>query len=212
MSAGHSVNTDNSTLSKLDQQLFKLESALNLTAGVVILMLMMLAVAQIFGRKLFNMPVPGFIDWVEQAMAVFAFLGIAYCQRVGGHIRMDILIGRLRGRVLWLSEFVSTFVMILLSAALTYGSFLHFKRAWDLGDSSIDIALPIWPSKLMVPLALGLLTLRLILQAWGYLRAFKNNDIHPVAVPMIEDAATIAANEAMAVTMSGDGTDQESTR
>ncbi len=202
MSAGHSVHTDDSTLSRLDQRLFKLESGLNLVAGIVILMLMMLAVIQIFGRKIFNIPVPGFIDWVEQAMAVFAFLGISYCQRIGGHIRMDILVGRFRGRMLWLSEFVSTIVMMLLSTALTYGSWLHFRRAWDLGDSSIDIALPIWPAKLMVPVALALLTLRFILQAWGYLRAIKNNDIHPVAVPMIEDAATIAANEAMSVTMS----------
>ncbi len=201
MSASHSVNTDNSTLSQLDQRLFKIESGLNLVAGIVVFMLMLLAVAQIFGRKLFNVPVPGFIDWVEQAMAVFAFLGIAYCQRVGGHIRMDILVGRLRGRILWLSEFVSTIVMILLSTALTWGSWLHFKRAWDLGDSSIDIALPVWPAKLMVPVALTLLTLRFILQAWGYLRAFKNDEAQPVAVPMIEDAATIAANEAKSVSM-----------
>ena len=202
MSAGHSVNTDNSTLSRLDQRLFKLESGLNLVAGIVVLMLMMLAVAQIFGRKLFNIPVPGFIDWVEQAMAVLAFLGIAYCQRIGGHIRMDILVGRLRGRMLWLSEFVSTIVMILLAMALTYGSWLHFMRAWVLGDSSIDIALPIWPAKLMVPVALSLLTLRFILQAWGYWRALINNETHPIAVPLIEDAATIAAREALSVTMS----------
>jgi len=201
MSTGHSVKTDNSRLSRLDQQLFKLESALNLIAGIVVLMLMMLAVTQIFGRKLFNIPVPGFIDWVEQAMAVFAFLGIAYCQRIGGHIRMDILVGRLKGRVLWLSEFISTIVMILLSLALTYGSWLHFRRAWDLGDSSIDIALPIWPAKLMVPVALSLLSLRFILQAWGYWRAFMRNETVPTGVPLIEDAATVAANEAKSVSM-----------
>jgi TRAP-type C4-dicarboxylate transport system permease small subunit len=199
MSSSHSVNIDTSLLSRLDQRLFKLESSLNLVAGIVVMMLMLLAVVQIFGRKLFNYPVPGFIDWVEQAMAVFAFLGIAYCQRIGGHIRMDILVGRLRGRILWMSEFVSTLVMIFLSVALTYGSWLHFRRAFDIGDSSIDIALPVWPAKLMVPLALTLLTLRFILQAWGYLRAFLNNDTQPIAVPLIEDAATIAANEAKSV-------------
>lgn len=199
MSAGHSVHTDNSRLSQFDQQLFKLESALNLVGGIVVLFLMMLAVAQIFGRKLFNMPVPGFIDWVEQSMAVFAFVGISYCQRIGGHIRMDILIGRLRGRALWLAELASLVVMILLTTALTYGSWLHFLRAWTLGDSSIDIALPIWPAKLIVPVALSLLTLRFLLQAWSYMRAFRYNQTTPIAVPMIEDAATIAAKEAKAV-------------
>ena len=55
-------------------------------------MLVALAIANSLGRWLFNLPVTGYIDWVEQFMAVFAFIGIAYCQRLGGHIRMDILL------------------------------------------------------------------------------------------------------------------------
>ena len=190
------VRTDESALSRADLLLFRVERTINLTAGVVVLMLMLLAVVQILGRKLFNAPVPGFIDWVEQFMAVFAFLRLAYCQRLAGHIRMDIAIGRLRGRALWLAEFVSVVLMLLTTTALIYGSWLHFRRALDIGDSSIDIALPTWPAKLMVPVALTLLWLRLALQLWGYARALRRGDAFPVAVPLIEDAATIAQREA----------------
>lgn len=205
MSGSSSVLEDASALSRADRGLHKIESGLTLIGGLVVFALMLLAVTQIIGRKLFNMPVPGFIDWVEQAMAVFAFLGIAYCQRLGGHIRMDILVGQLRGRMLWAAEFVSTFVMLLLSAALTLGAFRHFQRAFDWDapswsrDSSIDIALPLWPAKLLVPLALFILCLRLILQLWGYWRAFKENADRPIAVPLIETAAEIAAKEAETV-------------
>ncbi|QIE54705.1 TRAP transporter small permease [Pikeienuella piscinae] len=204
--AGHSsVREDSSALSRADRALFRVESGLNLAAGVVVFALMLLAVAQIMGRKLFNVPVPGFIDWVEQAMAVFAFLGIAYCQRVGGHIRMDILIGRLTGRALWVAELISTVLMLLLTLALTVGAFRHFQRAFDWNatwfsrDSSIDIALPLWPAKLLVPLALGLLALRLALQIWGFWRALRDDDDAPVAVPLIESAAEVAAAEAETV-------------
>jgi TRAP-type mannitol/chloroaromatic compound transport system permease small subunit len=41
-------------------------------------------------------------------------------------------------------------------------------------DSSIDIGLPLWPAKLVVPLAFTLLWLRLVLQLWGYGRAFRD--------------------------------------
>ena len=34
-----------------------------------------------------------------------------------------------------------------------------------------------------------------MIQAWAYTRALISNDQHPVAVPMIEDAATTAAAE-----------------
>ncbi len=51
----------------------------------------------------------------------------------------------------------------------------------------------------MVPFALSVLALRFLLQLWGYARAFKNNAEHPVAVPLIEDAASVAAAEAESV-------------
>jgi len=98
MSSSSTVREDGSLLSRADQTFFKLESILNLAGGIVIFAVVLLAVANILGRKLFNIPVSGYIDWTEQSMAFFAFLGIAYCQRMGGHIRMDIFVGSLKGR------------------------------------------------------------------------------------------------------------------
>lgn len=207
MSGTSTIVEDRSGLSALDRLLFRVESWLALAGGVTVLGLVLLAVAQILGRKLLNMPVLGYIDLVEQAMAVFAFLGIAYCQRLGGHIRMDILVGRLKGRVLWAFEWASVFIMLVLSLLLTYGSWLHFKRAYDIGDSSIDIAIPLWPAKLMVPLALSFLSLRLLIQLWGYGRAFARDEERPAAVPLIETAAEQAQHEAETVSGADDDGD-----
>ena len=199
MAGNSSILEDDSRLSFFDRLYFKLESFFTLISGLTILALVFLAVANVLGRWLFNLPVTGYIDWVEQFMAIFAFLGIAYCQRLGGHIRMDIVVSCLKGRALWFSEFVATLLMLLLTLVFVYGSYLHFLRAFSNGDSSIDIGLPIWPAKLLIPFALTLLAIRLLLQLWGYARAFKNNEDYPVAVPMIEDAATQANNEAAQV-------------
>lgn len=204
-----SVFTDNSLLSRIEQKFYRIESAFNLIAGLVLFMLVFLAVVHVVSRKLLNAPVPGFVDWVEQSMAVFAFLGIAYCQRLGGHIRMDIVVSKFKGRVLWFSEFVSVSLMLIITCILVYGSWFHFVRSFDFAaplfsrDSSIDIALPLWPAKFLVPLALSVLAVRLFLQAWGYWRAFYENAERPIAVPMIEDAAMQAANEAETVSGAG---------
>jgi TRAP-type C4-dicarboxylate transport system permease small subunit len=94
-------------------------------------------------------------------------------------------------------------VLILL---LIWGSWAHFQRSFDFAaplwsrDSSIDIKLPIWPAKLIVPLAFSVLGLRLALQLWGYGRAIKSGTSEPIGVPLVEDAATVAAREAAAVT------------
>lgn len=199
------VLIDDSAVSRTDRALSKLESAFNLVAGLVVFALVALAVVHVLSRKFLNAPVPGFVDWVEQSMAVFAFIGIAYCQRVGGHIRMDIVVGALKGRALWFAEMLSCIFMALVTAALIYGSYFHFARSFDWGsplwsrDSSIDIALPLWPAKFLVPLALTLLFLRLLIQIWGYGRAFWYGLERPAAVPLIEDAMAQASSEAKTV-------------
>ncbi len=209
MSATSTVLQDDTRLSRADRAYFKLETLLTLLGGVVIFLLVFLASANVLGRWLFDLPINGYVDWVEQAMAFFAFLGIAYTQRLGGHIRMDMLVGHLKGRLLWFSELVSVVLMLGVTLVLIYGSYLHFYRAYELGDSSLDIDLPTWPAKLVVPVALSLLALRLLLQIWGYLRAVKTGTEAPVAVPLVEDAATVAAKEAESVMGSMNGNGEE---
>lgn len=199
MSSNAVIKEDSSLLSRSDRLLFRLESALNFLGGLVILALVLFATVNILGRWLFDLPIDGYVDWIEQAMAFMAFLGLAYTHRLGGHIRMDILVGRLQRRPLWLAELTSTLLMLVLTLALIYGSWLHFLRAYEIGDSSLDIELPTWPAKLVVPVALSVLALRLLVHLWAYLRALLEDDVEPVAVPLVEDAATVAAREAESV-------------
>jgi len=199
MAGSSTVLTDDSRLSRADRLYHRLEKWLALLGGIVIMLLVLLATVNVLGRWLFSLPISGYVDWVEQAMAFMAFLGLAYTQRLGGHIRMDILVSHLHGRRLWFTELLSTVLMLLVTLVLIYGSWLHFLRAWQIGDSSLDINLPTWPAKLVVPVALTVLALRLLLQCWGYLRAMREGGDRPVAVPLIEDAAAVAAAEAESV-------------
>ena len=105
---------------------------------------------------------------------------------------MDMVIGQLKGRALWGAELLSVVLILLLMIALTMGSWAHFERSFDCArplcsrDSSIDIGIPIWPSKLIVPMAFGVMCLRLVIQVIGYGRAFFLNLPAPVAVPLVQ--------------------------
>lgn len=202
------IREDHSLISKLDRTLFRLETWLALTSGFAVFSLMLLAVISVSGRNFFNAPLPGYVDWIEQAMPVVAFIGMAYCQRLGGHIRMDILISHLKGRALWLIEAIGVLLILLVVLLLLWGSWAHFERSFDFGsplwsrDSSLDIRLPLWPAKLLVPVAFAVMALRLVLQLAVYAMAFVKDEEFPVAVPIIEDAATVAANEVASVSVS----------
>jgi len=205
MAGSAAVLEDSSILSKLDRTLLPLERFCALMSGLAIFSLMFLAAYSVTGRKFFASPLPGYVDYIEAAMPIIAIMGVSYVQRDGTHIRMDMLVGALKGRVLWLFELISVLLMLLLIVALTWGAWEHFDRSFDCArpwcsrDSSMDISIPIWPSKLVVPIAFGVLALRLMLQSWGYGRALILGLENPVAVPLTLTIAEQAMAEAAAL-------------
>lgn len=205
MAGGAAVLEDSSILSRLDRALLPVERICAMTSGLAIFSLMFLAAISVSGRKFLGTPLPGYVDLIEVAMPIIAIMGISYVQRDGSHIRMDMVVSALKGRALWLFELVSVLAILVLMIALVMGSFAHFDRAFDCArplcsmDSTTDIYIPWWPSKLVVPIAFSVLVLRLILQAVGYGRAFVLGLENPVAVPLTLTVAEQAAIEAAAV-------------
>ena len=200
--AGAAVLEDSSTLSRLDRSLYRVERFFALIAGIFTLMLMVLAVVSVGGRELFERPLPGYVDWISQALPFIAFMGLAFTQRDGGHIRMDIVIGQLRGRALWFAELLTSVATLVILILLIWGAWSHFGRSFDWAapmwsrDSTIDINLPIWPTKLLVPMMFGVLVLRIVVQIIGYARALFLGLDSPVAVPLMQSVAEQAAAEA----------------
>lgn len=202
MAGASTVLEDSSLLSRLDRALLPVERVMALLSGLAAFSLMFLAAYSVTGRELFEAPLKGYVDFIEALMPLIAIMGVSYVQRNGGHIRMDIIIGAMSGRVLWLVELVMILLILALMIALVWGSWAHFDRSFDCArplcsrDSSIDVSLPIWPSKLIVPIAFAVLCARLVLQAVGYARAFWLGLERPVAVPLIQSVAAQARAEA----------------
>lgn len=202
MAGSAAVLEDSSLLSKLDRALLPLEKFCALLSGLAIFSLMFLAAYSVISRKFFASPLAGYVDYIEAAMPIIAIMGVSYVQRDGTHIRMDMFVSALKGRLLWLFELISVLMILILMAALTWGAWEHFERSFDCArplcsrDSSIDISIPIWPSKLVVPVAFAVLVMRLVLQAVGYGRALVLGLESPVAVPLNLSVAEQARIEA----------------
>lgn len=182
-------------LAAADRWATPVENLANFLAGLSIFILMLMGSAQIFLRTIFNAPIPGYIDLVQLAMAGMAFLGAAYCQRLGAHIRMELLVGRLKGRTLWAFEIVTTLVgMFIIGVLILYG-WDHFVRSYESGDTTIDAEYIVWPSKLLVPIAFSLWFIRLFIQLLGSIRLFMDPSLEPVGIARILGAAEVAEEE-----------------
>ena len=189
------ASADAPSLRAIDERLGRVETWFNLVAAIFIFALMLIGIVQVLGRTLFNAPIPAYIDLVELSMATFAFLGVSYCQRLGGHVRMDWLVKMVKGRAHWAMEIMSTLIALFIIGVLAWYGFDHFQRAYHLGDSTIDAELPVWPSKLLIPLAFALLWLRLLVQLAAYVRLWRHPDAELVAVPRQLTPEEIAAQE-----------------
>ena len=190
-----SSDTDDNLLSKSDRFMRPIEDSINMLAALAIFALMILGSAQIVLRSVFNSPIAGYIDLVELSMASMAFLGAAYCQRMGAHIRMEILIGRFKGRTLWGAEIIGTLLALFIIGVLIYHGWGHFMRAYELGDSTIDAEYPVWPSKLLVPIAFAVWWIRLFIQLVGSLRLVIDPRKAPIGVVLMQSAAEHAQEE-----------------
>lgn len=168
-----------------DRFLAVIENYMNLAAAVAIFFLMLVGVGQIVARSILGIAIYGYIDWIEQASPFMACLGIAYVQRLGNHIRMDLTINW-GPKIRWPIELFGCVIAIIIVTILVDASFQNFLRAFTLGDSTMDIRLPVWPAKLVVPVALSFLWLRLVVQIVGYTRMVLDPTAVPVGVPRLE--------------------------
>ncbi len=191
----HQPDAAGTLLGRLHRAFIPVEDLANLLAALAIVMLMVLGVLQIVMRTVFNTPISGYIDLVELSMASMAFLGAAYCQRLGSHIRMELLIGHLKGRNLWLLEALGIALAMFIIGVLVYYSFGHFLRSYTLGDTTMDAEYPVWPSKLLVPVAFSIWWIRLALQLAGSLRMVLYPHATPVAVVVAKEVAEQAQDE-----------------
>ncbi|MDO6589992.1 TRAP transporter small permease [Loktanella sp. D2R18] len=189
------TSADRSLLARLDRGFIPIEDLANLLAAFAIMALMILGVLQIVLRTVFNTPIGGYIDLVELSMASMAFLGAAYTQRIGSHVRMELLVGAVRGRALWLVEAFGAAVALFIIGVLIYYSYGHFMRAYTLGDTTIDAEYVTWPSKLLVPIAFSIWWVRLALQFIGAVRLAIYPHATPIAVVITKDAAEQAQDE-----------------
>ena len=190
-----STDDDSSLLLTVDRALGRVETLFNDIGGLFIFALMWLTMAEVLGRRLFNSPVPGAIDYIEVGMVMFAFMGAAFCQRQGGHVRMDLLVANLKGRLLWGVEAFAVLVAIVYVGIIAWASAQDAWRSYALGDETLDAHVAVWPSKLVVPVALSLLELRLLVNLWGYLRLIVLPNAQPWAVPVVKHVEDVARDQ-----------------
>lgn len=147
-----------------------LDTALMSVGAVLMLAMMLLVVADVALRYLFNAPLAWSYEVISSYLmpGVF-FLAVSHALKVHAHVAVDLLHHRMGRRL----RFAVHAVLGMLAAPVfAFAAVVAAQRTWAefaAGDvSTSGLGVPSWSVSVLLPLGFGLLALRLLLGAAGY--------------------------------------------
>jgi TRAP-type C4-dicarboxylate transport system permease small subunit len=118
---------------------------LNWVAGIGLVGMLGLIVADVIGIKIFSNPIPGAIEIVAFLGVVVTAFAIAYTHILRGHIKVEFLVIHLPARV---QAILAAFVFVLgiiLFALLAWRSYEYGRVLQSTGEVSMTQGIPFYP-------------------------------------------------------------------
>ncbi|WP_340151247.1 TRAP transporter small permease [uncultured Sneathiella sp.] len=161
---------------------------LGIASGFLTLFTMFVVVIDVAGRTFLNMPLIGGNEFAVLLLVALVFLGLAAAQQRRHNFAIDLVTRLLPPTALRFVNIVTSLISTILLGLLTW---LTAELSWSMmlsGESSYGIiAFPIWPSRILITIGLGCLTLQFL---FDFLR-------HIGLVP--ERAADVVDNEKVSI-------------
>ncbi len=112
-------------------------------AGASLIVMMLVTVADVFLRNVFNKPIYGSVELVQATLVYMVFLGIPETFVRGGHVTVDIA-GHVFGlRVIgWFNALARLFCLGFL-AAMLWTMAARARDAYAFGDTTSDLSIPL---------------------------------------------------------------------
>ena len=132
-------------------------------AASIVVILMVMVVADIFGRKVLNKPVPMSYEVGAFMLVFIVFMGLAYSQRQRAHIRVEFLTIRMSPRLRGIMDLLAFTLGIAIYGAIFYQTFKWSFHSFEIGEYVAGLVnIPKWPSQFAVSFGALLISLQFI--------------------------------------------------
>jgi C4-dicarboxylate transporter DctQ subunit len=129
---------------------------------VALTFMTVLTVVQVVLRYVFATGLVWSLEATTYTFAWLVLIGMSYGVRTEAHIAVDLVTSRLTPRAARVFAIVALFAGLAYCALMIYGSSQFVDRLMALGTDARDIPLPRWALTGIMPIAFGLLALRLV--------------------------------------------------
>jgi TRAP-type C4-dicarboxylate transport system permease small subunit len=147
-------------------------AGLNAIGSVWVAALTLLICADILGRVLFASPLVGVPEIVKVSIVAIVWLQIPHTLKAGGHLRSDVLLRYMPGRVRAAVDLFAFVLGAVVFALLVYSGWDTMIQAWEMGEFEGEepVRVPTYPLRSIVLLGAALTALQFVLMAAGAAR------------------------------------------
>jgi TRAP-type C4-dicarboxylate transport system permease small subunit len=150
----------------------RLDLAGAVVAGVGVLVMMLIGAFDVVATHFLGRPIPGAFEITEAMMVASIFLAAAMAQRERKHIRVEILVDRLRPRARAILDLVAHLVTLGVFALITWYAWAAAAKSLAIGEFSAGlIRFPVWPAKLALAIGAAMMVMQSIADSAREIRA-----------------------------------------
>ncbi|WP_209942297.1 TRAP transporter small permease [Rhizobium halophytocola] len=106
--------------------------------------MMLITVADVFMRYVFNAPISGSYDIVEICLLVSVYFALPSVILEGEPILIDLIDGMISPRALFLLKAVAALVCVLVLCFIFWSMLTPAHEAYEYGDVKLELGLPVW--------------------------------------------------------------------
>ncbi len=119
----------------------------------------------IIGRVLFNSPIIGVPEIVKVSVVGIVWLQMAHTLKIGGHLRSDVILGRLSPKTRSIVDVFAYSLGALVFGLVVYSGWNTMIMAWELGEFEGEepARIPTYPLRTIVLLGAALTSLQFLL-------------------------------------------------
>ena len=132
-------------------------------AASIVVILMAMVVADIFGRKVLNQPIPMSYEVGAFMLVFIVFMGLAYSQRQRAHIRVEFLTLRMPPKLRAIMDLLAFTLGVAIYGAIFYQTFKWSYHSFEIGEYVAGLVnIPKWPSQFAVAFGALLISLQFL--------------------------------------------------
>ena len=146
----------------LDRLVVRISDGLALLGAVGVVAMLVHITAYVVMRQFSHSPVPATVEIVSYYyMVLIAFLPLAWAERRGEMISIEIFAPLLTGRIGRINEIFVALVTAGVYAVLTYTTWLVAMREFSARSFviSLSVVIPVWPGYFVLPIGFALAAL-----------------------------------------------------